>query len=97
MPPAQPAQPPGGIALAKRRPALDGELIEGQVIAGKFKHAAQLAPPLRVGLAWPRVDQIKGHAVKNLASLGHGRLGLSGVMASAQESERVVIQGLNAQ
>jgi hypothetical protein len=70
---------------------LDGELVERQVIAGKFKQAAQFVPPLRFSLAWPRVDEVKGHALKNLASLGHGNVGLGSVVASAQETERVVV------
>ena len=51
----------------ERRPGLDGELVERQMLACEGQRLAKLRAPGRRRLAGPRIDQIEGEALERVA------------------------------
>ena len=79
------------------RAALDGELIERQVLAGQRQRPLELGRPGLLGLAGPRIDQVEGIAREMPARRGDGVDRLVGGMLTAEEAQRRRIERLHAQ
>ena len=59
-----------GMVGEEARPALDGELVERQMLAGQRERALQLLRPRLRRLAGPRIDQVEGMAREMTARRG---------------------------
>src|SRR5206468_7855316 len=90
------------IQLSRRRkigisrPFLDGELIKRHMALLLAESASEFAPPLLHRLAGPCINEIEGHARKDLRRQAESGERLSGRMLAPQRLEIGVIECLYA-
>jgi hypothetical protein len=81
----------------KRRPVLDGELVERQVVGGEPERHPEFARPVVRGLPGAGVDQIEGQPREGGARHLDRRAGGRHVVQPAEEAEVRVVQRLDAE
>jgi hypothetical protein len=86
-----------GMVGEEARAALDGELIEREVLADEAEGPLQLGRPGFDRLPWPGIDQVEGIAREVLAGRCDGGDRLVGRMLTAEEAQRWRIERLHAQ
>ena len=87
--------PPPPVHRLERRPGLDGELIQREVVGAESERAVELCPPGRQVLAGPGVDQVERDARKQQARQLERGNGLLGGVLPAEEDQRVRVQALD--
>src|SRR3546814_12066024 len=77
--------------------ALDGELVERQVVAGAVERPAELVAPGHRRLPGPGVDQVEGEAVEQLGGEIDRGERLRRAMAAAADAQRRAVERLHAE